>query len=99
LRELIRLKDELIAETATPPMYFKADLKTFDLKNLGEKFDVLLLEPPLEEYRGTTPQTGGNFWNWDEILNLEIEAIASHRSFVFLWCGSSEGNVILDPWK
>jgi mRNA m6A methyltransferase non-catalytic subunit len=24
-------------------------------------------------------------------LNLEIESIASHRSFVFLWCGSSEG--------
>jgi len=91
LRELIRLKDELISETATPPMYLKADLKTFDLKNLGVKFDVILIEPPLEEYFRGTSSTPGNFWNWDEILNLEIESIASHRSFVFLWCGSSEG--------
>lgn len=93
LRELIRLKDELISETATPPMYLKADLKTFDLKNLGVKFDVILIEPPLEEYfRGSSSTTSAsNFWNWDEILNLEIESIASHRSFVFLWCGSSEG--------
>lgn len=91
LRELIQLKDELISDTATPPMYLKADLKTFDLKNLGVKFDVILIEPPLEEYFRGTSSTPGNFWNWDEILNLEIESIASHRSFVFLWCGSSEG--------
>jgi mRNA m6A methyltransferase non-catalytic subunit len=94
LRELIRLKDELIAETATPPMYLQTDLKVFDLKTLNAKFDVILIEAPLEEYfRGTssTPGTTPNFWSWDEILNLEIEAIAAHRSFVFLWCGSSEG--------
>lgn len=92
LRELIRLKDELIAETASPPMYLQADLKTYDLKSLGTKFDVILIEPPLEEYfRGTSSATPGNFLNWDEIKNLEIEAISSHRSFVFLWCGSSEG--------
>lgn len=87
LRELIRLKDELISETATPPMYFQADLKTFDLKTIGTKFDVILIEPPLEEYA----REGSNFWNWDEILNLEIDQVASHRSFVFLWCGSSYG--------
>lgn len=48
LRELIRLKDDLIAKTATPPMYLQADLKKFDLKTLGVKFDVILIEPPLE---------------------------------------------------
>lgn len=86
LRELIRLKDDLIAQTATPPMYLQADLKTFDLKTLGgSKFDVILIEPPLEEFNKN------NFWSWNEIINLEIEAIASQRSFVFLWCGSSEG--------
>lgn len=31
------------------------------------------------------------FWNWDEIQALDINEIAAHRSFVFLWCGSSEG--------
>ncbi|XP_035776345.1 N6-adenosine-methyltransferase non-catalytic subunit-like [Anopheles albimanus] len=95
LRELIRLKDELIAETATPPMYLRADLKTFDLKTLGTKFDVILIEPPLEEYaRGGAAVAAGaprNFWSWDEILALDIGEVAAHRSFVFLWCGSSEG--------
>lgn len=95
LRELIRLKDELIAETASPPMYLRADLKSFDLKTLGTKFDVILIEPPLEEYaRGGAAVAAGaprNFWSWDEILALDIGEVAAHRSFVFLWCGSSEG--------
>ncbi|XP_062547469.1 N6-adenosine-methyltransferase non-catalytic subunit [Armigeres subalbatus] len=95
LRELIRLKDELISETATPPMYLRADLKSFDLKALGTKFDVILIEPPLEEYaRGGAAVAAGaprNFWSWDEILALDIGEVAAHRSFVFLWCGSSEG--------
>lgn len=29
-------------------MYLQTDLKTFDLKTLGVKFDVILIEPPLE---------------------------------------------------
>ncbi|XP_055387323.1 N6-adenosine-methyltransferase non-catalytic subunit [Condylostylus longicornis] len=95
LRELIRLKDELISETATPPMYLKTDVKQLDFKTLGTKFDVILIEPPLEEYaRGTPAVAGGsprNFWSWEEILNLDIGEAAAHRSFVFLWCGSSEG--------
>lgn len=86
------MKDQLICDSATPPMYLKADLKTFDLKTIGTKFDVILIEPPLEEYaRGGGHASTGNYWNWDEILNLEIDQIASHRSFVFLWCGSSNG--------
>lgn len=94
LRELIKLKDELISETATPPMYLKTDLKTFDLTSMGTKFDVILIEPPLEEYfRGAVVASGApkNFWSWDEILSLDIGEIAAHRSFIFLWCGSSEG--------
>ena len=31
------------------------------------------------------------FWSWDEIMNLNIEDVAAQRSFVFLWCGSSDG--------
>jgi hypothetical protein len=31
-------------------MYLKCDLETFDLKSLDHKFDVILIEPPLEEY-------------------------------------------------
>ncbi|KAL9925594.1 N6-adenosine-methyltransferase non-catalytic subunit isoform X2 [Glossina fuscipes] len=97
LRELIRLKDKLIQDTASAPMYLKADLKVLDLKALGTKFDVILIEPPLEEYSRAAPSVatvGGAprvFWNWDEILNLDVGEVAAHRSFVFLWCGSSEG--------
>ncbi|EDW28832.1 GL18735 [Drosophila persimilis] len=97
LRELIKLKDKLIQDTASAPMYLKADLKTLDVKSLGAKFDVILIEPPLEEYARAAPAVatvGGAprvFWNWDEILNLDVGEIAAHRSFVFLWCGSSEG--------
>ncbi|XP_038222759.1 N6-adenosine-methyltransferase non-catalytic subunit [Zerene cesonia] len=80
LRELIKLKDELIARTAAPPMYLKCDLKTFDLKSMGVKFDVILVEPPL-----------GAGWRWKDVLDLELHHIAQPRSFVFLWCGSSEG--------
>jgi len=50
LRELIKLKDDLIAETATPPMYLKTDLLSYNLKELNCKFDVILIEPPLEEF-------------------------------------------------
>ncbi|XP_068143970.1 N6-adenosine-methyltransferase non-catalytic subunit [Drosophila tropicalis] len=97
LRELIKLKDKLIQDTASAPMYLKADLKTLDVKTLGTKFDVILIEPPLEEYARAAPSVatvGGAprvFWNWDDILNLDVGEIAAHRSFVFLWCGSSEG--------
>ncbi|XP_037957915.1 N6-adenosine-methyltransferase non-catalytic subunit [Teleopsis dalmanni] len=97
LRELIRLKDKLIQDTASAPMYLKADLKTLDFKTLGTKFDVILIEPPLEEYARAAPSVatvGGAprvFWNWDEIQNLDVGEVAAHRSFVFLWCGSSEG--------
>uniref|UniRef100_A0A669DSE1 N(6)-adenosine-methyltransferase non-catalytic subunit METTL14 n=1 Tax=Oreochromis niloticus TaxID=8128 RepID=A0A669DSE1_ORENI len=92
LRELIRLKDELIATTNTPPMYLQADPEHFDLKDLKCKFDVILLEPPLEEYyRESGISHTERFWTWDDIMRLEIEEISALRSFVFLWCGSGEG--------
>nr|CAG4647951.1 EOG090X07CF [Moina brachiata] len=91
LKELIRLKDELIAQTASPPMYLKCDLKTFNLKDLGSKFDVILIEPPLEEYQRSLGVTNLDFLSWDQIMELDIGEVAAPRSFVFLWCGSSDG--------
>lgn len=91
LKELIRLKDDLIQETATPPMYLKADMDTFSFRELNCKFDVILVEPPLEEYQRTCGVANTKFWSWDEIMKLEIEEVAASRSFVFLWCGSSDG--------
>lgn len=101
LKELIRLKDQLISETATPPMYQKLDLRF--CPNLAErlrgKFDVILIEPPLAEYHirssvlPSCPSTGTpvDFWSWDEIMSLPVDEIAAQRSFVFLWVGSSDG--------
>ncbi|XP_038061357.1 N6-adenosine-methyltransferase non-catalytic subunit-like [Patiria miniata] len=92
LKELIRLKDELIAQTNSPPMYRHCDLETFDLAELNHKFDVILVDPPLEEYRHRPGvMTNQKFWSWDEIMRLEIPAIAAHRSFIFLWIGTLEG--------
>ncbi|XP_024889385.1 methyltransferase-like protein 14 homolog [Temnothorax curvispinosus] len=91
LRELIKLKDDLIAETATPPMYLKTDLLSYNLKELNCKFDVILIEPPLEEYQRTCGATNVQLWNWDQIMELDIGEVAANRSFVFLWCGSSDG--------
>uniref|UniRef100_A0A3P8VPF6 N(6)-adenosine-methyltransferase non-catalytic subunit METTL14 n=1 Tax=Cynoglossus semilaevis TaxID=244447 RepID=A0A3P8VPF6_CYNSE len=92
LRELIRLKDELISTTNTPPMYLQADPEHFDLQDLKCKFDVILLEPPLEEYyRESGISHTERCWTWDDIMRLEIEEISALRSFVFLWCGSGEG--------
>lgn len=91
LRELIRLKNQLIDETAHPPMYLKCDLETFDLKSLDQKFDVILIEPPLEEYARSYGVTNVKFWDWDKIMALDIAEVAAQRAFVFLWCGSSDG--------
>lgn len=91
LKELIRLKDELIAQTATPPMYLRCDLKKFDLNDLRCKFDVLYVDPPLEEYQRTNGVNNVELWNWEDVMKLKLEDIASPRSFIFLWCGSSEG--------
>ncbi|XP_059502057.1 N6-adenosine-methyltransferase non-catalytic subunit isoform X1 [Stegostoma tigrinum] len=103
LRELIRLKDDLISQTNTPPMYLPADLETFDIRELKCKFDVILVEPPLEEYYRETGVTAvEKCWTWDDIMKLEIEEIAAPRSFVFLWCGSGDGldlgRVCLRKW-
>lgn len=54
LRDLITLKDQLVADRATSPMYLKCDLKTFDLSSLGTKFDVILIDPPWEYARTDT---------------------------------------------
>ena len=59
LKELIEAKDARIADRATPPTYKKVDLKTFDLTTLGTKFDVILIDPPWEEYRRRRIACGG----------------------------------------
>ncbi|MCL7049576.1 hypothetical protein MKW94_017781 [Papaver nudicaule] len=95
LRELIQKKDEIVANAASPPMYYKCDLREFVLSSefFGTKFDVILVDPPWEEYVHRAPGVADHmdYWTFEEILNLKIEAIADTPSFIFLWVGDGVG--------
>ncbi|XP_057952224.1 N6-adenosine-methyltransferase non-catalytic subunit MTB [Malania oleifera] len=95
LRELIQKKDEIVAKSASPPMYYKCDLHEHMLSPefFGSKFDVILVDPPWEEYVHRAPGVADHmeYWTFEEILNLKIEAIADTPSFIFLWVGDGVG--------
>uniref|UniRef100_A0ACD5Z9X3 Uncharacterized protein n=1 Tax=Avena sativa TaxID=4498 RepID=A0ACD5Z9X3_AVESA len=95
LRELIQRKDEIVANAASPPMYYKCDLREHVLSPefFGTKFDVILVDPPWEEYVHRAPGITDHIehWNVEDIMNLKIEAIADTPSFLFLWVGDGVG--------
>ena len=45
----------------------KCDLEEFDLRDLDAKFDVIMVEPPLEEYQRTLGVTYDKYWSWEEV--------------------------------
>ncbi|XP_052199079.1 N6-adenosine-methyltransferase non-catalytic subunit MTB isoform X2 [Diospyros lotus] len=106
LRELIQKKDEIVAKSASPPMYYKCDLREHVLSPefFGTKFDVILVDPPWEEYVHRAPGVTDHmeYWTFEEIMNLKIEAIADTPSFVFLWVGDGlgleQGRQCLKKW-
>jgi hypothetical protein len=66
-------------------MHLRADLRDFDLRSLGTKFDVILIDPPWEEYaRRAAPHAAGrervSVWSYDEIASLPIEDIGQCRA-------------------
>lgn len=73
LRELICLKDEYIHKTNILPMYLRCDLlaPNFTLSSLDYEFDVILIEPPLEEYKRTHGIHFDRYVNWDEV-NVQL---------------------------
>lgn len=94
IQRLIKLKDDILAKRASPGMSLKCDLKTFDLASLGTKFDVVLLDPPWEEYQTRVagmyvPDEDLSTWTLDELKALKVGEVADHQSFVFLWCGET----------
>ncbi|GAV76287.1 MT-A70 domain-containing protein [Cephalotus follicularis] len=95
LRELIQKKDEIVANSASAPLYYKCDLRDFELSPefFGTKFDVILVDPPWEEYVHRAPGVTDHmeYWTFEEIQNLKIEAIADTPSFIFLWVGDGVG--------
>jgi N6-adenosine-specific RNA methylase IME4 len=107
LKELIQLKDKEIHDNTTPLMYMKVDLKTCDLPaTLGCKFDVILIDPPWEEYRRRDPSlaltSDNTVWTLEEMMHLQIDQIADSPSFLWLWVGSEEGlkqgRLLLKKW-
>ncbi|XP_061353821.1 N6-adenosine-methyltransferase non-catalytic subunit MTB-like isoform X2 [Gastrolobium bilobum] len=95
LRELIQKKDEIVTNSSSAPMYYKCNLKEFELSPefFGTKFDVILVDPPWEEYVHRAPGVADHmeYWTFEEIMNLKIEAIADTPSFIFLWVGDGVG--------
>lgn len=92
---MIKRKNEVLQKRATPSMYLKCDLKNLDLSTLG-KFDVILIDPPLIEYKrrveGQLNDTSHlDPWSFEEIANLRIDLLADQCCFILLWVGSSEG--------
>eukprot|EP00301_Raphidiophrys_heterophryoidea_P026789 c9327_g1_i1.p1 GENE.c9327_g1_i1~~c9327_g1_i1.p1 ORF type:complete len:323 (-),score=86.40 c9327_g1_i1:189-1157(-) len=108
LKRLIELKDESVQRYATKPMYLQCDLKTTDIGKLvdGCKFDVVLVDPPWEEYNRRCPTAPDGsetaFWTVDEIGRLNIPAIIANPAFLFLWVGNGksldEGRQLLSKW-
>ncbi|XP_077248468.1 N6-adenosine-methyltransferase non-catalytic subunit MTB-like [Tasmannia lanceolata] len=95
LRELIQRKDEIVAKSSSPPMYYKCDLREHVLSPefFGTKFDVILVDPPWEEYFHRAPGVTDHmeYWTPKEIQNLKIEAFADTPSFIFLRVGDGVG--------
>jgi len=88
LKELIKLKDELIAKTNVPqrPLYLKSPLASqnkepyplFD--DVGSEFDVILIEPPLHEYRSNGVHFN-KYFSWDEVLIIKTKSGLVQLSF------------------
>jgi len=65
----------MVTKSYTPPTSLRCDLKTSDIKAmLDMKFDVIMINPPLQEYcrRAPTAKCGKErtYWSWKEIVLL-----------------------------
>jgi hypothetical protein len=93
LRELIQKKDEIVEKAATAPMYYKCNLKEFELapEFFGTKFDVILVDPPWEEYVHRAPGVAEHTecWTFEEIMNLKIEVSYSYVFALLRFCWAS----------
>lgn len=68
------------------------------------RYDVILVDPPLEAYAWAAPHETHACWTWDEIGALPIPQLASRDSFLFLWVGDGahdgleRGRQVLQRW-
>ena len=52
-------------------MYFKTTFDKFSLSELEYEFDVILVEPPLLEYKYTNGVQFSKYMSWDEVCNTD----------------------------
>lgn len=85
-------------------MYIQCDLSTYDLRNVGNRFDVILIDAPLEEYQRRAPDVIFDHrpWTFDQIGALRVDLLADIPSFLFMWVGSSDGlrhgRAVMQQW-
>ncbi|CCF73414.1 MT-A70 [Babesia microti strain RI] len=100
LDRLMKLKSEIIQARATPPMYIKANLRTFNWDSLGVRFDVILINPPW--HNSHSLPTDKFCWTVAELKKIPIDRIADSPSFCFIWCGADhleDARETLSHWK
>ena len=65
--------------------YLQADLDAFDLRDLKCKFDVILIEPPLEEYyRESGIIASERFWTWDDVSDCLMKWMRFFKGLMWL---------------
>ncbi|MCO5590184.1 hypothetical protein L7F22_044153 [Adiantum nelumboides] len=72
------------------------------------KYDVVIIDPPLEAYEWESIPTNGEeskqVWSWEQIAALPIPQIMAKESFIFFWVGSGasdgleRGREVLNKW-
>lgn len=113
-KHLLKLKDELVDQHSHPPTYLPFNLTKaipasphqhsglFDVIDLGTKFDVICIDPPLPNSRSAEVQRCQ--WTWDALATLPIRQLSADPSFVFVWVGSGgddgleKGRELLARW-
>jgi mRNA m6A methyltransferase non-catalytic subunit len=94
LKELIKLKDELIANTNAPskPMHLKCSLlqpgengAEFPIKDyLNSEFDVILIEPPLHEYQSVNGVHFNRYYTWNEAMKFSRTAFSTKEKSLLI---------------
>ncbi|KAG2174444.1 hypothetical protein INT44_006707 [Umbelopsis vinacea] len=105
LQELISAKEDVVKATASLPWALQVNLRKYKLQNLSCKFDVIVIDPPWEEYcrrSSVTAFSARDVWSYNDVANLDIEAVAANPSFIWIWCGNSQnvsrGRQLLMKW-
>jgi N6-adenosine-specific RNA methylase IME4 len=109
----VYLQTDLLHSLQAPPTSATTSAtSSFHLaKLLPIKYDVVIIDPPLESYDwesvpelGSENKSRNQLWSWDQIASLPIPQIMAKESFIFLWIGSGandgleRGREVLTRW-